>query len=96
MKNPNIDPTPFDWLIALPLVLFLSALGIALDAEDNGAEFQQSTALIAAQKHGEAIARREAAGLELCREKHGEALPRWTEAGELVCVSRKGQKVAAL
>lgn len=91
-----MNTTILNWLLAIPVALLMGALGVALDSDDHRGDFQLSSELEAAQKQSQALMRREAAGLAVCRDRHGEATARWTDTGELVCVPRKGQRMAAL
>lgn len=91
-----MNPTLTNWLLTIPAALLIGGLGVALDTEGHREDFRVSADLEAAQKQSQALMRREAAGIAVCRDRHGEASARWTDTGELVCISRKGQKVASL
>lgn len=82
------------WIIAALVSLLVAGLGVNLDGpDDRQHEWDQSQALLDAQREAAEAERVQRAAQAICAEKRGpHAEARWTEDGKLVCVGRRGVK----
>jgi hypothetical protein len=82
------------WTIAALVCLLIAGLGVNLDGPDDMRhEWDQSEALLDAQREAAQAERLMRAAQAVCAEKRGpHAEARWTEDGKLACVGRRGVK----
>lgn len=85
--------TVTNWALALCLCVIVG-LSYKLDGPDDmRAEWDQSQALMLAQREAAEAERLQRAAQAVCAEKRGpHAEARWTEDGHLVCIGRRGVK----